>query len=92
MVSRFFFAAVAAACAASAETLKFEYDEPSTAPIVFSAESRAENASAGDYCLWLDIHYADGTATWGKGDAMQDAVTALTGGRRPSACSVPKSR
>ena len=62
-------ACVASVWVSSAEVLKFEYDKPSKDPIVFSAESWAEKASAGDYCLWLDIHYADGTATWGSGDA-----------------------
>ncbi|MBR4937510.1 MAG: DUF4091 domain-containing protein [Kiritimatiellae bacterium] len=52
-----------------AEQLVFEYDRPDTKPVIFSAESRAENASATDYCLWLDVHYTDGSATWGMGDA-----------------------
>ena len=65
----FCLAAAATAFVSSAEVRVFEYDEPSKEPIVFSAESWAENARAGDYCLWLDIRYADGTATWGTGDA-----------------------
>ncbi len=66
-------AAVACAAAAGiawADMKTFNFPKPSTTPIVFSAESRAENARAGDYCLWLDIHYTDGTATWGAGDAV----------------------
>ena len=65
----FCLAAAAAVCTAAADVKVFEYDNPSKEPIVFSAESWAENARAGDYCLWLDIHYADGSATWGTGDA-----------------------
>jgi hypothetical protein len=60
---------LAAAAPAAAKQLVFNYDRPDTKPIVFSAESKAENARAGDYCLWLDIHYTDGSATWGVGDA-----------------------
>ena len=48
----------------------FDFPKPTKDPIVFSAESKAENASAGDYGLWLDIHYSDGSATWGSGDAF----------------------
>ena len=62
-------AAAVAAGLALADMRVFNYPKPSKVPIVFSAESRAEKARAGDYCLWLDIHYADGTATWGSGDA-----------------------
>ena len=60
---------VALAGVVNAEMLTFKYDKPSKTPIVYSAESWAEKARAGDYCLWLDIYYSDGSATWGSGDA-----------------------
>ena len=43
----------------------FTYDEPTDKPIIFSGESRCEEAFAQDYCLWLDIWYGDGTPVWG---------------------------
>ena len=60
---------VALAGVVNAEMLTFKYDKPSKTPIVYSAESWAEKARAGDYCLWLDVYYSDGSATWGNGDA-----------------------
>lgn len=42
----------------------FTYDKPDRTPVVFEGWSRAEKASARDYCLWLDVHYADGTKQW----------------------------
>ena len=42
----------------------FEYDEPTTEPIVFGGESRCKDVAARDYCIWLDIWYADGTPVW----------------------------
>ena len=60
---------VALAGMVNAEMLTFKYDKPSKTPIVYSAESWAEKARAGDYCLWLDVYYSDGSATWGNGDA-----------------------
>ena len=42
----------------------FEYDEPSDAPIIFSGESRCEDALAAEYCIWLDLWYDDGTPVW----------------------------
>ena len=75
-----------------AEQLVFEYDRPDTKPVIFSAESRAENASAADYCLWLDVHYTDGSATWGMGMRALRAVRERTAGKRRPAYSVRKSR
>ena len=43
----------------------FTYDAPTDEPIVFSGESRCEDAVADDYCIWLDIWYSDGTLAWG---------------------------
>lgn len=45
---------------------KITYDEPDTTPIVYGGESRAENVHATDYCVYLDIYYADGSTTWGE--------------------------
>ena len=42
----------------------FEYDEPTTLPVIFSGESRCEDAFASDYCIWLDLWYDDGTPVW----------------------------
>ena len=70
MMKRIFFAASLAAGSLMAEMRVFDYPHPDRKPIVFSAESKAEKAAAGDYCLWLDVHYTDGTATWGMGGAL----------------------
>ena len=68
------FMAAAGAFAASAEDgasfkgglwRTFAYDEPTTLPVIFSGESRAEDAFASDYCIWLDLWYDDGTPVWG---------------------------
>lgn len=41
------------------------YDKPNTDPVIFGGWSRAENAGyGGDYCLYLDIRYSDGTYQW----------------------------
>ena len=38
------------------------FPEPDKSPIVFQGESSAENAGyGGDYCIYADIHYTDGT-------------------------------
>ena len=42
----------------------FEYDEPTTLPVIFSGESRCKDAFASDYCIWLDMWYDDGTPVW----------------------------
>lgn len=44
----------------------FEYDNPTLKPIVFSGWSRAKNADAMDYCVWLDIHYSNGKKAYGR--------------------------
>ena len=45
---------------------EYNYDKPSTLPIVFGGWSKAENAEAEDYCIWLDIRYENGEAVWGR--------------------------
>lgn len=42
----------------------FNYDTPDKTPILFSGWSKAEDASAIDYCIFLDVFYSDGTAAW----------------------------
>ncbi len=43
------------------------YERPDTRPIIVGGWSRAERVGAGgDYCVFLDIIYADGTPWWGK--------------------------
>ncbi len=45
---------------------EFVYDKPTSLPIIFSGWSRSENADFGDYSIYLDIWYDDGTPVWGK--------------------------
>lgn len=53
-------------------TLKFgalqviELDPPIAHPIVVSGWSKCRDASGIDYCIWLDVHYDDGTPLWGQ--------------------------
>ncbi|HUS79810.1 MAG TPA: hypothetical protein VM283_01000, partial [Armatimonadota bacterium] len=42
------------------------FDPPVQHPIVVSGWSKAADAEGYDYCLWLDVHYADGTPLWGQ--------------------------
>ncbi|MBR3821777.1 MAG: DUF4091 domain-containing protein [Kiritimatiellae bacterium] len=44
----------------------FTYDKPDKTPVVFGGWSRAEGVSSRDYCVYLDVHYADGSKDWGK--------------------------
>ena len=44
----------------------FSYERPDRTPIVFGGWSRANGVNAVDYCVYLDIHYADGSKDWGK--------------------------
>ena len=44
----------------------FTYDKPDRTPVVFGGWSRGENVKAGDYCVYLDIDYADGGHNWGQ--------------------------
>ena len=82
MKFRFVFAAGCALClaASAAHTpvkagvwKTFTYDKPDATPIVFGGwscaegvKARPDNKGPADYCVWLDIYYADGTADWGK--------------------------
>ena len=43
------------------------YDQPDKRPIIVGGWSKAEDVGGGgDYCLYLDIIYDDGTPWWGK--------------------------
>lgn len=55
-----------------AAQLTFTYEKPDTTPIVFSADVKGEEAKAVDFCLWLDVIYEDGSATWGTGLARKE--------------------
>ena len=41
------------------------YDSPDKTPVVFGGWSRAEDVKAGDYCVYLDVDYVDGSHDWG---------------------------
>lgn len=44
-----------------------EYDQPDTRPIIVGGWGRAEGVdSSGDYSVYLDVFYADGTPWWAK--------------------------
>jgi hypothetical protein len=50
----------------------FVYDKPDKLPVIISGESRCENVEMRDYCLYLDVWYADGTPDYGvRADFMQ---------------------
>ena len=66
------------------------YDAPDMAPIVFSAESMTKEARAKDCCLWLDVHYVDGTATWGTGKAVKNCPQGTHGWVRTVGVFRPK--
>jgi len=44
----------------------FTYDKPDKTPVVFGGWSRAERVKSRDYCVYLDVYYADGSRDWGK--------------------------
>lgn len=52
------------------ERAKFDktivYDHPDSAPIYWGGTSRSEEAYGTDYCVFIDIIYEDGSATWQK--------------------------
>ena len=45
---------------------EFVYETPDMMPVVFGGESRSVKAVPGEYCIYLDIWYADGTPVWGR--------------------------
>lgn len=42
------------------------FAEPVQHPLVFSAWSRTTGTEGYEYSVYLDVHYADGTAAWGR--------------------------
>lgn len=42
------------------------FDPPIQHPFLISGWSKSEDAGGYDYCVWLDVHYADGTPLWGQ--------------------------
>ena len=65
-----FSVAVLAAALSGAEEVarglwkSFDYEKPDAKPIVFGGWSRAENAHAPQYCVMLDVSYANGGHSW----------------------------
>ena len=61
-----------AVSAAYAEPVKlgmwkeFFYENPDTTPIIYGGESRAWDVAVSEYCVYLDVYYADGSVTWGE--------------------------
>ena len=45
----------------------FTYDKPDKTPVVFGGWSRAEGVRSCEYCVSLDVQYADGSKEWGLG-------------------------
>jgi hypothetical protein len=41
-------------------------DPPVEHPILISGWSKAAGVEGGEYCVYLDVHYADGTPLWGQ--------------------------
>ncbi len=72
MKKAFVLAVVVWTAVASGATFKgglwkeFVYETPDMMPIVFSGESRSVKAVPGEYCIYLDIWYADDTPVWGR--------------------------
>ncbi|MBR3924087.1 MAG: hypothetical protein IKJ45_13295, partial [Kiritimatiellae bacterium] len=44
----------------------FQYENPDKTPIIFSGWSKAVDAFALEYSIFLDVFYADDTAAWGR--------------------------
>lgn len=44
---------------------EYAFDDPTDLPVIFGGSSRAVAVSAEEYCLYLDIWYADGSTQWG---------------------------
>jgi hypothetical protein len=42
------------------------FNPPLQHPFKFAGWSKSENAAGDDYCLYLDVFYADGTNLWGQ--------------------------
>ena len=44
----------------------FTYAKPDKTPVVFGGWSSAEGVKSRDYCVYLDVRYADGSKDWRK--------------------------
>ena len=44
----------------------FQYENPDKTPIIFSGWSKAVDAFALEYSIFLDVFYTDGSAAWGR--------------------------
>ena len=64
-----------------------DYDAPDMTPVFYGGESRAENVAVSDYCVYLDIFYADGSVTWGE---RADFDQGTHGGQKACGAFVPK--
>lgn len=64
----------------------FQYDTPTTEPIVFGGESRCKDVVARDYCIWLDVWYGDGTPVWQR---RADWVQGTHGWEKTASAFVP---
>ncbi len=42
------------------------FDPPVQHPFLVSGWSKAAGVEGGEYCVYLDVHYADGTPLWGQ--------------------------
>ena len=73
-----------------AAQLTFAYEKPDTTPIVFGADVKGEEAKAVDFCLWLDVIYEDGSATWGTGLARKECRPGTHGWERTVGVFRPK--
>ena len=49
----------------------FTYDKPDRTPVVFGGWSRAEGVKARDYCVYLDVHYANGSQEIGRASCRE---------------------
>lgn len=48
------------------KSFKYEEDEMTNAPIVFTGWAKAEAREVADFCIWLDIYYKNGEHTYGR--------------------------
>ena len=42
----------------------FTYDKPDKTPIILGAWSKADRVDGGDYCMYADVWYSDGSVKW----------------------------
>ena len=66
---------------------EIKYDKPDMTPLVFGAESCGEGVEAAEYCLYVDLFYADGTPRWGLKASFR---TGTHGWERAACAFVPE--